>query len=141
MSGLDELLLVVGAELPARVLGPLTLTDTVRFAGACGDFNPLHHDVAAARQSGFDAPIAMGQMAAGMAGAWLADWCGIERMRHLEVRFAAPVSVGDTVTFTGSITKIDDTGEGPVAHIEFTAARGEAVVVQGSSSFVLAAPA
>lgn len=141
MSGLDDLQLVVGAELPTRVLGPLTLTDIVRFAGACGDFNPLHYDVAAARRSGFDVPIAMGQMTAGMAGAWLADWCGIEQMRHLEVRFAAPVSVGDSVTFTGSITKIDNTGERAVAHVEFTAACGGVVVAQGSSSAVLAAPA
>jgi 3-hydroxybutyryl-CoA dehydratase len=141
VSRLDALMPVVGDELPARVLGPLTLTDIVRFAGACGDFNPLHHDVAAARQSGFDAPIAMGQLTAGMAGAWLADWCGIERMRHLEVRFAAPVLVGDTVTFAGSITKIDDGGERAVAHIEFTAARGGVVVALGSSSVTLAAPA
>jgi 3-hydroxybutyryl-CoA dehydratase len=141
MTGPDAMQFVVGAELPTRVLGPLTMTDIVRFAGACGDFNPLHHDVAEARRSGFEVPIAMGQMTAGMAGAWLADWCGVERMRHLEVRFAAPVSVGDTVTFTGSITRIDIGRVSALAHVEFTGARDEVVVVRGSSSAVFAAPA
>ena len=137
MRELDVVTVAVGAELPTRVIGPLTQTDIVRFAGACGDFNPLHHDVVAARDSGFDAPIAMGQMTAGMAGAWLADWCGIEWMRHLEVHFVSPVFVRDTITFSGSITGMDSVGEDAVIDIAFTATRDEVVVAQGTASAIL----
>jgi 3-hydroxybutyryl-CoA dehydratase len=140
MSAFDGMTITAGAEVPARVVGPLTQSDIVRFAGACGDFNPLHHDVLAARAAGFDGPIAMGQMTAGIAAAWLADWCGIERMRHLEVRFAAPVSAGDTVTFSGSVTGIVTTGEQALAHISFSAARDEVVVATGNASAAVAGP-
>lgn len=129
----------VGTTLPGRVVGPITLTDVVRFAGALGDFNPLHHDVVAARAAGFEAPIAMGQMTAGLIAAWLADWCGAEHLCHLEVRWVSPVSVGDTVTFTGAVVEIDAAGDDAVAHVEFRATCGGTVVAHGGSSVVVGA--
>lgn len=119
----------VGAQLVERVIGPVTQTDIVRFAGACGDFNPLHHDQVAARRSGFDVPIAMGQWTAGLVGAWLADWCGVERLRSLDVRFAAALLIGDTLLLRGVVTRID----GPVARVEFTARRSDDVVACGEA--------
>lgn len=96
----------VGDVLQSRSFGPVTQTDVVRFAGASGDFNPLHHDLERARAAGFAAPIAMGQLTAGLLAGWLTDWCRVERLRRFEVRFTAPLYLGDTVVLSGGVTDV-----------------------------------
>lgn len=129
----------VGQELPPRVIGPITQADVLRFAGACGDFNPLHYDIEMARRAGFEAPIAMGQMTAGVLAAWVADWCGIEQLTDVEVRFVAPVMVGDTITLTGEVVDVVTGDDGRQnARLSVVAAKGETVVVRGRASAVLA---
>ena len=112
-----------------RTFGPVTQTDVVRFAGAGGDFNPLHHDPEHARAAGFDAPIAMGQLTAGLLAAWLTDWCGVERLRRFEVRFTAPLHLGDTVILSGSITSVED----GVAHLDLAATGFSSALVTGTA--------
>src|SRR5699024_11892011 len=90
-------------NIPEGTFGPVTQTDIVRFAGAGGDFNPLHHDSEFAQQSGFDTPIAMGQFTAALLSAWLTDWCGVENLRAFSVHFKSPVNIGDTLTFSASV--------------------------------------
>lgn len=90
-----------------RVVGPLTLTDFVKFAGAGGDFNPLHHDTAASSAAGFETPIAMGQFTVGLLAAALTDWCGVAQLSSLEVSFRAPVKVGDLVLLRGVVDSTD----------------------------------
>jgi acyl dehydratase len=119
----------VGETPPPRVFGPVTQTDIVRFAGAGGDFNPLHHDASSARAAGFDAPIAMGQMTAGILAGWLTDWCGVENLRAYKVRFLAPVHIGDTITASGRIAEVT----GGTARLELVATVAETVVVSGSA--------
>jgi acyl dehydratase len=41
-------------------LGPITLTDVVRYQGTSGDLNPVHHDPAAAREAGWPAVLVPG---------------------------------------------------------------------------------
>ena len=94
--------------LQPRTVGPVTQTDVVRFAGAGGDFNPLHHDADFARAAGFDPPIAMGQLSAGLLAAYVTDWCGVEHLRSFEVRFTAPLSIGRSITMTGEVTVRED---------------------------------
>ncbi|MCU1690929.1 MAG: MaoC protein dehydratase [Frankiales bacterium] len=112
-----------------RVLGPLTQVDVLRFAGACGDFNPLHHDRELAQRAGFDAPIAMGQMTAGIVAAWITDWCGVENLVELEVRFVAPVLVGDTLVLTSAAA--DDAVEDGRVAVTLAGTRSGTVVVHG----------
>jgi acyl dehydratase len=119
----------VGDAPPTRSFGPVTQTDVVRFAGASGDFNPLHHDPARARAAGFDAPIAMGQLTAGLLAGWLTDWCGVARLRHYEVRFTAPLHLGDTVTFSGTVTEV----AGGLVHLDLVAAGGSGLLVTASA--------
>jgi acyl dehydratase len=103
--------------LGERTIGPITQTDVVRFAGAGGDFNPLHHDAEFARRSGFDPPIAMGQLTAGLMAAFVTDWCGVEQLRCFEVRFTAPLSIGRTVTLSGTVVNVSN----GMAHLELSA--------------------
>lgn len=83
-------------------VGPITRTDIVRFAGASGDFNPLHHDEESARASGFPGVFAMGQMQAGMLSRLATDWLGLRAIRTYRVRFSAKVWPGDVLTLRGS---------------------------------------
>ena len=88
---------------PPLVVGPLTRTDFVRYQGASGDFNPIHHDEPFALAAGLPAPIAVGMLPAGMLAAWATDWLGAENIRRFRVRFVNPVFPGDTVTCSGRV--------------------------------------
>jgi len=116
-----------------RTVGPITQTDIVRFAGAGGDFNPLHHDPEAAAAAGFEQPIAMGQFTAALLAAWLTDWCGVENLKSFEVRFSAPLRIGDLVELSGTVTD-----EGPDAvTVGLLASRGDVTVVTGRATVAL----
>ncbi|MDN5854359.1 MAG: MaoC family dehydratase N-terminal domain-containing protein [Actinomycetia bacterium] len=121
---------VVGESLPERQIGPITQTDIVRFAGAGGDFNPLHHDPAFAEKAGFDGVIAMGQLQAGMIAGWLTDWCGVEHLRELDVRFLRPVRLGAVLRFTGEITSLTTLDDQPAAKVAMCAAADTVEVVR-----------
>jgi 3-hydroxybutyryl-CoA dehydratase len=124
-----------GNEIAPRTIGPVTQTDIVRFAGAGGDFNPLHHDPVLAARSGFAAPIAMGQFTAGLLAAWLTDWCGVENLRSYEVRFRAPVNIGDLLVLSGAIREITEEADGDrLAAVDLWATCGDTVAVSGGAS-------
>jgi acyl dehydratase len=121
-----------------RTVGPITQTDIVRFAGAGGDFNPLHHDPEFAASAGFERPIAMGQLTAGLLAGWLTDWCGVENLIAYEVRFTAPLTIGDVVELSGVVTNVEELEDGlGVATVELTAARGKDLLVTGRARVVL----
>jgi acyl dehydratase len=112
-----------------REVGPITATDIVQFAGAGGDFNPLHHDEAAAHAAGFETVIAMGQFSAGLLAGLLTDWVGIENVRAFEVRFVAPVHKGDVLELLAEVTAVGN----HEAQISLTARSGEKVLTTGTA--------
>jgi 3-hydroxybutyryl-CoA dehydratase len=122
-----------GDCLPEREIGPVTQTHIVRFAGAGGDFNPLHHDPEFAVRAGFDGVIAMGQMQAGMLASWLTDWCGVEHLIELDVRFRAPVQLGAVLRFTGEVTTVGLCDGEAVAGLAVSASVLGSDVVRGTA--------
>lgn len=88
---------------PDFTFGPVTRTDLVRYAGASGDFNPLHHDEGFAREAGLPSVMAHGMLSAGLLGSFLSAWVGDRFVRRFRVRFVAPVWPGDTLRADGSI--------------------------------------
>ena len=90
------------------VIGPVTRTDFVRYAGASGDMNPLHHDEEFCREAGYPSPFATGMMQAGMLGAWLARTYPPDGVRRFRVRFEDQVWPGDVLTCDGRETRRDD---------------------------------
>jgi acyl dehydratase len=120
------------------VVGPLTRTDIVRYQGASGDMNPLHHDEPFARAAGYDAPLAIGMLGAGLLATYATDWLGAATVRRFRIRFRAQVWPGDTLTCTGDIAKEYDGDEGPLVDVELSCARqtGE-VAVQAWATFAL----
>jgi acyl dehydratase len=94
-----------GDEAPPGVVPNITRTQIVKYAGASGDFNPIHHDELYAIRGGNDRVFAMGMMAAGFLSHMATDWVGDGNLRNYKVRFTRQVWPGDTVTCKGKITK------------------------------------
>lgn len=91
---------------------PLTRTMFVRYAGASGDFNPMHHDDTIATQVGNPSVFGHGMLTMGLAARVVKDWFGAESIRKLQVRFAKQVWPGDVLTCRATITGThDDNGE------------------------------
>lgn len=77
-----------------RVLDPVTLADTVRYAGASGDFNPLHYDPELARRLGFPTAIAHGMLLAGLMATAVTELFGPASVRRFATRFRSTLEVG-----------------------------------------------
>lgn len=125
----EPVLLTVGQDLEPRSIGPVTQTDIVRFAGAGGDFNPLHHDPEYAVRAGLPGVISMGQMQAGMLAAWVADLVHVEHLLGFSVRFASPLQIGEILTLAGDVESIETTADTAAADLSLQAKVGERVVV------------
>lgn len=78
-------------------VGPITRTDIVRYAGAGGDFNPVHHDDVYARSLGLPSVFAMGLLGAGYLSRLLAEEFGASTVQRFTVRFRAQVWPGETL--------------------------------------------
>ncbi|MFF4649351.1 MaoC family dehydratase [Streptomyces sp. NPDC001380] len=85
----------VGTELPARSF-PVTRADLVRYAGASGDFNPIHWNERFAREVGLPDVIAHGMFTMAEAARVVTDWAGDPgAVVEYGVRFTRPVVVPD----------------------------------------------
>jgi len=91
-----------------RTAEPITRTQIVRFAGATGDFNPIHHDEAFALAAGQPGVFAMGQLQAAMLASMVAEWLGAENIVGYGVRFRDRVWPGDRLVLSGEVTEEAD---------------------------------
>ncbi len=89
-------------ELPSFNL-TVTRTHIVMYAGAGGDFNPVHHDEEFAKMVGLPSVFAMGLMHGGMLARLVTDWAGDGKVRRYNVEFRAQVFPKDTITFKGKV--------------------------------------
>ena len=99
----DEL--VEGAAPEPLVVGPLSRTDFVRYQGASGDFNPIHHDEEYAKGAGFPTVFSVGMLQAGILATFATDWLGADNIRTFGFQFREQVWPGDTLTCSGTVTK------------------------------------
>ena len=130
--------LAEGSALPAHSFGPITRTDVVRYQGASGDFQPIHHDEPFARAAGYEAPLVVGMYPAGVMSAWAAAQLGAENVRRTRVRFKAPVWPGDVLEITGHVARRYEDGPERKVDVELSCAKPDGVVaVQGTMTFVV----
>jgi acyl dehydratase len=116
-----------GDELPPLSVR-VTRADLVRYAGASGDFNPIHWSDRVATSVGLPGVIAHGMLTMALGGRLLAQWVGDPAaVRSYGVRFTRPVVVPDDddgalVELTGKVTDVVE-GEdgGRVARVAITA--------------------
>jgi acyl dehydratase len=98
-----------GMEVGEVVYGPLERADIVRYAGASGDFNPIHIDEGYARRTGAPTVFAMGMLPAGYLAHAVSDWFGgPHHLRRFKVRFTTRVWPGDEIACSGKVTAIED---------------------------------
>jgi len=93
----------VGDELPPLVKGPIQQIQLTRYAGASGDFNPIHQDDEFAKAAGMGGVFAHGMLSMGFVGQAVTDWAGPAAVRKLAVRFAGLVRLKDTITCRGRV--------------------------------------
>lgn len=86
--------------------GPITRTQIVQYAGASGDFNPMHHDERmAVGQYGDESVFAHGMVSFGFVTQMLVDNFGVGTIRKHKARFTFQVRPGDILTFKGKVIK------------------------------------
>ena len=128
---------IVPAATP-RTYGPITRTDIVRYAGASGDFNPLHHDDEAARSAGFPSVFSIGMLQAGILASYATDWMGTDTVRRFSVRFSEQVWPGDELTCEGTVAALEEVDGERLVTVDLVARRQSgAVAVHASADFGL----
>jgi acyl dehydratase len=128
-----------GDEIPKFVVDKLSRTDIVKYAGASGDFNPIHHDQTFAETAGYPTVFAHGMLSAGFVSKCLTDFVGRANVRKFGVSFRSQVWPGDTIICTGKVTrKLEADGEQRIeGELVATNQKGEAVI---TGTFVAAVP-
>ena len=101
--------LKVGDKHEAVVIEKVSRTHTTKYAGASGDYNPLHHDDGVAQNlAGYPSVFAHGMLSMGLTGRMLTDWLGPTALKKFGVRFTKQVWPGDTLTAKGEVTKVEN---------------------------------
>ena len=99
----------VGEVRTERLVDDLTRTQIVQYAGASGDFNPVHTDEVFAREvAGYPTIFAHGMLTMGMTGRMLTDCVGDGRLTKFGARFTSQVWPGDTLDATMTVTAVGD---------------------------------
>ncbi len=128
----------VGDELPALAKAPIDRVQLARYAGASGDFNPIHVDEVYAKSVGMPSVYAPGMLVMGMLGQLISDWARGGQLRRYHVRFIKMVFPQDTVVCKGRVS--DRYGEGGRYFVEVELwaenQRGE-LVMKGQSAIQL----
>ncbi|HEV7887709.1 MAG TPA: MaoC/PaaZ C-terminal domain-containing protein [Acidimicrobiales bacterium] len=125
--------LAAGDVLPERAFGPLTRTDFVRYQGASGDFNPIHHDEGFAQSAGFPTVFSVGMLQAGLLATYCTDQFGPENVRRFKVQFREQVWPDDVLTCRATVARVED----GLVHLDLVVTRqtgGTAVVGEASFS-------
>jgi acyl dehydratase len=120
----------IGDSLPVVTIDNVSRPDFVRYAGASGDFVPLHYDQSFVEAAGIPTVFAQGMWTAGGLSRCLTDYAGAGSVRRFKVRFARQVWPGDTLTCRGKVTgKNDRNGEKLIeGDVEVVNQKGEATV-------------
>jgi acyl dehydratase len=118
------------------IAADLTRTQIVQYAGASGDYNPLHTDERFATEvAGYPSVFAHGMLTMGMTSRVITDWFGPEAVLAYGVRFVAQVWPGDHLTARATVTAVRDQDGHPVADMDVsTTNQSGDVVLSGKAS-------
>ena len=101
----------VGDTHRERVVENLSRTQIVQYAGASGDYNPLHTDDVYTREAaGYPSVFAHGMLTMGLTGKMLTNYVGDGRLTKFGVRFTNQVWPGDTLDVTSTVAAIREEG-------------------------------
>lgn len=115
--------LAEGAEMSEFTDKPLRVNDFVRYQGASGDMNPIHHEEAYAQAAGFPSVFAVGMLGAGIAAGKVAEWLGPEGLRRFKVQFREQAWPGDVHTYSARVTNRREEEGRRLVDVEFEVVR------------------
>jgi acyl dehydratase len=127
-----------GDEAPV-VSHRLTRTDLVKYAGASGDFNPMHTDEVAAKEAGLPSVFGHGMFSMGLLGRAVTDWAGAGNLKVYGVRFTKQTWPGETLSTRIVVTGKEQTDEGNIVVAELTLLNQDGEVKLSGTTRVLAA--
>lgn len=129
----------VGVTSPVYTVGPITRTDIVKYAGAGGDFNPIHHDEAWAVSIGLPSIFSMGLFQGGLSSRLASDWIGLKNLTGFGTRFRSQVWPGEVLKIGGELTEVEVGPNGTTvkAKITVTNEDGTDVKIQAWATGVL----
>jgi len=122
-SPLSYQLVQVGDEAPV-LTHTLTRADLAQYAGASGDFNPMHVDEQAAKQAGLKGVFGHGMWSAGVMATAITNWVGIGNMRRYNVRFLKPTWPGEELSTRVRITGKRSDGDVYLIELDCSLANG-----------------
>src|SRR5262249_39993729 len=113
--------------------------DLVRYAGASGDFNPMHHDEVAAQAAGLPSVFGHGMLSMGILGKAITDYVGIANLRSYKVRFTKQTWPGETLTSTVKVIGKRSEGGEKRVDLEVTLANQDGEVKVSGEAIATAA--
>jgi acyl dehydratase len=98
----------VGEKIPNLVIEPVTRSTLALYAGASGDHNPIHIDLDFARKAGMNDVFAHGMLIMAYLGRAITNIAPQSSLRNFNVRFSSITNVGNVLTCSGQVKKIDN---------------------------------
>jgi acyl dehydratase len=120
----------VGDKHSEVVVQDLKRTQIVMYAGASGDYNPVHTDeVFTTKVAGYPSVFAHGMLSMGLTGTMLTNYVGDGRLTKYGVRFTSQVWPGDSLTATAEVEALREEGGQKVVDLKVTTTNQDGVTV------------
>lgn len=120
-----------------RTLPPIDRLQLIKYAGASGDYNPIHLVDEAAEEAGLPGVIAHGMLTVATMGLLFSPYLDYGYVKTFRSRFSGMVFLGDVLRVGGRSTSAEDIGEGRLHTFEVYARRGEDTVASGEVGFLV----
>lgn len=136
---LDKNKISVGDEFSEEVVRDLTRTQIVQYAGASGDYNPIHTDEVFAKEVvGYPSVFAHGMLTMGLTGKMLTNLVGDGNLKNFGVRFTNQVWPGDTLITKAVISNIKIESNKALVTLDVTTENQNKIsVITGSASALI----
>lgn len=128
----------VGDEAPS-LEHELTRTDLVKYAGASGDFNPMHHDEVSAQGAGLPSVFGHGMFSMGLLGKALTDYVGVGNLKRYRVRFTKQTWPGEVLASKVVVTGKREEGGERLIDLEVTLSNQDGEVKVAGDAVAVAA--
>ena len=137
---LKESEIKIGDKHTATLVEDLKRTQIVQYAGASGDYNPLHTDeIFTTQVAGYPSVFAHGMLSMGLTGTMLTNYVGDGALKKYGVRFTNQVWPGDTLTSVATITDIREEDGESLVDLEIVTTNQDGVaVITGSATAKIA---
>ena len=111
---------VTAGDVALEFAHELTRMDLVMYAGASGDFNPMHTDEVQAQAAGLPSVFGHGMFSAGLLGKAITDYVGVGNLRNYKIRFTKQTWPGEVLTTHVTVLRTYEEGSEHRVDLECT---------------------